>query len=278
MGGFIPAIVAASLKKILGFKLVVTFHYRADKQFIIKYKYFFELVLIHTNHLFVVSKKQLHNFNRVFNKNFSNKISVISNGFDPKSFYPMEMTKIRKKLNLPEDKKIILNVGNLLEVKGQKYLIKAIKEVKVKIPNLLCVIIGDGTLRECLEKKVQDLRIEKYVKIIGARPHNEIPLWMNAADLFVLPSLNEGNPTVMFECLACGKPFVGTKVGGIPEIIFSEDYGLLCEPANPEELKENILQALSEEWDHKKILKYAEKFIWDNISKKILEIYSGGMG
>lgn len=76
---------------------------------------------------------------------------------------------------------------------------------------------------------------------------------MNACDVFILPSLSEGNPTVMFECLGCGKPFVGTKVGGIPEIINSEDYSLLCEPANPKELAEKILIALDKGWDNEKI-------------------------
>lgn len=83
---------------------------------------------------------------------------------------------------------------------------------------------------------------------------------MNACDLFVLPSLSEGNPTVMFECLGCGKPFIGTKVGGIPEIIVSDDYGLLCEPANSEDLAEKILIALDKEWDEEKIRNYAKQF------------------
>ena len=79
--------------------------------------------------------------------------------------------------------------------------------------------------------------------------------------------------TVMFECLRCGKPFIGTKVGGMPEIITSEDYGLLCEPANPEERAEKILIALDKEWDSKKILKYAERFGWENIAKEIIVMY-----
>ena len=72
--------------------------------------------------------------------------------------------------------------------------------------------------------------------------------------------MGEGNPTVMFECLGCGKPFIGTKVGGIPEIIVSDDYGLLCEPANSEDLAEKILIALDKEWDEEKIRNYAKQF------------------
>jgi len=88
-----------------------------------------------------------------------------------------------------------------------------------------------------------------------------------------MPSLFEGNPTVMFECLACGKPFVGTMVGGISDIIISEEYGLLCKPASVDELTENILIALDKKWAQIKIVKYAEQFSWTNIIKKIIEVY-----
>ena len=85
--------------------------------------------------------------------------------------------------------------------------------------------------------------------------------------------MSEGNPTVMFEALGVGLPFIGTKVGGIPEIITSEDYGLLCEPANPEDLAEKILIALEKKWDKEKIRKYAQQFTWDNIVKQALKAY-----
>jgi len=96
---------------------------------------------------------------------------------------------------------------------------------------------------------------------------------MNSCDLFVLPSLNEGNPTVMFECLGCGKPFIGTKVGGIPEIIVSDDYGLLAEPTNSERLAETILLALDKNWDTTKIKAYSAQFTWAEIGKNIVDIY-----
>jgi glycosyltransferase involved in cell wall biosynthesis len=72
----------------------------------------------------------------------------------------------------------------------------------------------------------------------------------------------------MFECLGCGKPFIGPKVGGEPEIITSED-----EPANPEELAEKILIALDKEWDSEKIREYAERFRWGDIAEEIATVY-----
>ena len=96
---------------------------------------------------------------------------------------------------------------------------------------------------------------------------------MNASDLFVLPSLSESFGIVQIEAMACGVPVVATINGGSEEIITSEDYGLLVEPANPEDLAEKILIALNKEWDKEKIRKYAEQFTWERIAERIHEIY-----
>ena len=97
---------------------------------------------------------------------------------------------------------------------------------------------------------------------------------MNAADLFVLPSSDEGNPTVMFEALGIGLPFIGTKVGGIPEVITSEDYGLLVEPKNSIKLANEIIIALNKKWDNKKIRDYAKQFTWGNIASDTVALYN----
>jgi len=93
----------------------------------------------------------------------------------------------------------------------------------------------------------------------------------DATNLFVLPSLSLSVGVVQIEAMACGVPVVATRNGGSEEIILSEDYRLLCEPGNPEDLAEKILIDLEKEWDREKIRKYAEQFIWDNIAKKLLK-------
>ena len=201
-------------------------------------------------------------------------VKVIPNGFNDKIFHPMNSEECRKTLNLPIDKKIILTVGNLAEVKGHKYLIEAMSEIVKHRKDVLCIIVGSGKLKGKLEKQIKNLNLKNYVKLVGGKPHNEIPIWMNACDVFVLPSLNEGNPTVMFECLGCGKPFIGTRVGGVPEIITSDDFGLLCELADSDGLANNLLIAPDKEWDIKKIEGYSSQFTWDAISKDVLNVYS----
>lgn len=201
------------------------------------------------------------------------KVHYIANGYDPRKYHPIDMETARKSLGLQMDRKIILNISMLNKIKGQKYLIHSIDKLIKARNDIICYIGGNGPLRDDLEKEIASLNIQEYVKLVGFIPDGKMCLWMNSSDIFVLPSLGEGNPTIMFECLGCGKPFVGTKVGGVPEVITSEDYGLLVDPADPEDLAERILIALDREWDRDKILEYAEGYTWENIAKEIVGVY-----
>ena len=230
-----------------------------------------EYVLNTADHIITVSQSNLECIKKL---DVSTSVTVIPNGFKGDLFYPRDPSECKKTLNLPQNKKIILTVGNLEPVKGQAHLVEAVRKILQERKDILCVIIGAGKLRTALDRQIRSLGLEDYIVLAGGKPHSEIPLWMNACDLFVLPSLNEGNPTVMFEALGCGKPFVGTKVGGVPEVIASDDYGLLVKPADPEYLAEKILAALDREWDREAILRYAERFTWENIAKETMQVYT----
>jgi len=206
-------------------------------------------------------------------KKFNQNTHYIPNGFSPKKFYTIGRKKARGILEFPRNKKVLFSLGDLIERKGFHYLADAIAEIVKARMDVLCIIGGSGPMRKKLKKRINKLNLQEYVKLVGFIPDKDLTYWMNAADVFVLPSLSEGNPTVMFEALGVGLPFVGTKVGGVPEIITSEDYGLLVEPANPEDLAEKILIALEKEWDRGKIKKYAEQFTWENIAKRTVKVY-----
>ena len=201
-------------------------------------------------------------------------VCIIPNGYEQNVFKNILSSKAKEKLDLPEDKKIILSVGNLELIKGHKYLIEAIKEVVKREKNITCLIVGSGSEKKDLINLIDRLNLNNYIKLVGRRPHKEIPLWMNACDVFVLPSLNEGNPTVMFEALGCGKPFIGTNVGGIPEIITNKKLGIIVKPEEVNALADAILKALDKDWDKDYILNYAKQYSWDKIAAKIIGIYN----
>jgi glycosyltransferase involved in cell wall biosynthesis len=271
---FMSTITGALVSKICNKKLIVTFHYRPSQRFVKKYKRLFAFVLRNSKAFIVVSKKQKSIIEETF-PNLSNKIFVISNGFDSNYFRVIKKENCRKNLNLPKDKKTLLSVGNLLEVKGYKYLIEAVNEIVKYRKEILVIIVGFGHLKKKMEQQIKNLSLERHVHLVGAKPHDEIPIWINACDVFVLPSLAESFGIVQIEAMACGKPVVATYNGGSEEIITSEDYGFLVEPANPKVLAEKILIALDKKWDHERILRYAERFRWENIAKEIIEIYKG---
>jgi glycosyltransferase involved in cell wall biosynthesis len=263
---------AISLKKIYKVPVIITEHTsRAFKKSIDRKDPFYINTWKNADAIIRVRRGDLHLIESfgIAKEN----LFFIPNGFDPQKFHPMNPVECRRNLGLPKEKIIILTVGGLNSVKGHSYLINAIRGIISERKDILCIIVGYGKLKNTLQHQIDLLHLNDYIILAGGKPHDEIPIWMNACDIFVLPSLNEANPTVMFEALGCGKPFIGTKVGGIPEIIKSEIYGLLVTPANPEDLKEKILLALDRRWDHETILKYAEQFTWKEIADQILKIY-----
>lgn len=201
-------------------------------------------------------------------------IHHIPNGYDHKKFFALDKQLCREKLCLPTSTKIILNVGNLYsDIKGHFYLIESMKEVVSKRDDVLCFIVGDGVLRDKLETQISSSNLQNHVKIVGSKPHHEISLWMNACDLFVLPSLRESFGVVQIEAMACGKPVVATYNGGSEEIVISEDYGLLAEKENSNDLAEKIDFALDKIWNKEKIINYAEQYQWELICGQIQQIY-----
>lgn len=202
----------------------------------------------------------------------STDIRVAPNGFNKQIFKLMPQEEARLKLNLPLDKKIILTVGHLEKVKGHEFLLRALDQVFFTRKDLLVCIIGDGPLKDDLKQIAFHSTFKENICFLGSLPVSEIPFWMNASDIFVLPSLHEGNPTVMFESLGVGLPFVGSSVGGIPDII-SDSYGILCYPGDVNDLANKIMIALDKSWDRKIISQYGKKYGWDIISELMSNIY-----
>ncbi|RKY41051.1 MAG: hypothetical protein DRP76_00680, partial [Candidatus Omnitrophota bacterium] len=200
------------------------------------------------------------------------KIVVIPNGVDTDLFKPLERDRCRERLGLPQDKKIVLFVGNLVPVKGVDVLVEAFARLPA---DMLLVLVGDGPLKNRLQAKVKEFGIENNVIFVGRTRHEAIPYYMNACDIFCLPSLNEGCPNVILEALACGKFVVATKVGSISEIITSGDYGILVSPKNSEALAGAINKVLEKKWNPEGISKKVSNRNWTANAEKIYEELKG---
>lgn len=197
----------------------------------------------------------------------------IPNGYPPE-FRSMDREDCRRRLGLSPDAKVLFSLGYLVEQKGFAYLVEAMRRVADTRDDVICCIGGSGPLHEALQGRIDELDLADRVRLLGFVEDALVPVWMNAADLFVMSSLNEGNPTVMFEALGCARPFVGTRVGGIPEIIDSEDYGLLVDPADPTALADAIVAGLDRSWDLDRIRDYGRQFSWEAIGARLLVVYA----
>ena len=158
-------------------------------------------------------------------KRYNEQVYSIPNGFSP-TFHPIDTAVAREQLGLPGGAKIVFSLGHLIKRKGFNYLIDAMEQVCSQRDDVLCFIGGAGPERGGLQGQIDRLHLGEKVKLLGSLPGDQLTLWMNACDFFVLSSLSEGNPTVMFESFGCGKPFVGTRVGGVPKL--SPQRNMVC--------------------------------------------------
>jgi len=208
-------------------------------------------------------------------KRFTNRIIAIPNGYNDNIFYfSNNKINLRKKYNLLESDLILVNVANYLILqKNQINLLLAISILVKKYSNLKLFLIGMGKDKEKIISKIKELDLINNVFVIGPMSQHLMNDYFNLSDLFVLPSYAEGNPTVMFESLGTGLLYVGSAVGGVPEIIY-KDVGLLYnKPEDFNLLVEVIEKAINKRWDKITILNYSKNYTWDNIAKQILEVY-----
>jgi glycosyltransferase involved in cell wall biosynthesis len=150
----------------------------------------------------------------------SSRVRVVYDGIDSQLFHPGPRDAARARLakELDFQAPVVLFIGNLLPVKGLDVLIESFARPPLQGVDFTCLLIGQGPLRSRLEDQITRRGLQGRVKLLGPRPHDQLPDWYRAADLFVLPSYSEGVPVVLLEAIACGTPFVASRVGGIPEI------------------------------------------------------------
>jgi glycosyltransferase involved in cell wall biosynthesis len=148
------------------------------------------------------------------------RVRVVYDGVDSNVFNAGSRDAARARLGpeLEVRGPVVLFIGNLVPVKGLDILIEAFAILAREGVSFMGLLIGEGPLRPSLEAQIERHGLCARVKLLGPRPHDQLPDWYRAADLFVVPSRSEGVPVVLLESAACGTPFVASRVGGIPEI------------------------------------------------------------
>lgn len=235
------------------------------------WKKIIEKILESADFIITVSKYNLGYLEKL--KIDNRKVHIINNGFDEKKFFIQEKSLIRKNLNIKNKRKVCLSVGNLEKIKGHENLILAMRKLTKTNHDIDCYIIGNGSQYKKLKRLIVENDLTDRVFLLGHKQHSEIGNWINASDVFIIPSLRESASVVLLEALSCGRPVVATRVGIVPDVLISNEYGYIVNPNEIEELSEKIELALSREWDEKKIKELSSSFSWKRSVNEIIKIY-----
>lgn len=189
----------------------------------------------------------------------------IPNPIDSSVFYFKGKDLAKKEMNVSKDKKLLVFAADELSYtrKGFKHLLKALNE----LDNIHCVAIGNE----------QNIETKDNVQVEFAghlKSQDKLSQIYSAADLLVVPSLNDNLPNIIVEALCCGTPVVAFNVGGIPEMIVNNLNGFLTDEITPKSLANNIKMALAYNWDNENISELAlKKYSPTNCAKRYIEVY-----
>ena len=190
---------------------------------------------------------------------------------------------LRERLGLTPDDIVVAGIGRLLRVKGFEYLVAAHAHALEEFPQLRLVLVGDGDERGRLEERVRALEIADSVRFAGTAARDEIPAYLSAADIVVVPSVRyegyvDGLPNVALEAMAAGRPLVATDVGGLPELVRQGITGVLVAEKDPSALADGILE-LARDPDLRERLgaearrEICEERSWESVGRRYVELY-----
>ena len=196
----------------------------------------------------------------------ADKIEVVGNGVDTELFSPIDRKSARAQLKIPQDAKVLITVGALVERKGFHRVIEQLPRLLPTYPNLIYLVVGgpspEGDRSKELRRQVEVAGLSANVQFLGPLKPYELPIPLSAADVAVLASSNEGWANVILEAMACGCPVIASSVGGNAEVVCNRTLGAIYEFGNDEALYEKLASALAKEWDARALIDYAARNSW----------------
>ena len=202
------------------------------------------------------------------------RVEVIPNGVDSSAFSPMPMIEARALVGLPPDVPIVVTIANLVERKGVHLLIDAIATVTGAdgSPAHL-VVVGDGDEKERLVAQASRMGLSDRVHFVGMVGHKQLRPWFCAGDVSVLASSREGWPNAVMESLACGRGVIATRVWGTPEILTSEELGILVDERSAPALAEAMNRGLRHRFDPEAMQRFTAQSSWDRVAERVIGVF-----
>jgi glycosyltransferase involved in cell wall biosynthesis len=228
--------------------------------------------------LIAVSEGVRHSYQRIGVP--PERITTIANGVAPLR-HRIGRDAARAALGLDPQQPVVLTVGRLTHMKGQCSLVDAVPGLLARFPDLAVVLLGNGPLREALEKQAAELGVGGAVRFPGHRP--DARQLLAAADVFVLPSRHEGMPLVALEAMEAGLPVVATRVIGSEEVVEDGSTGALVRPADPAALEDAVGRLLADPDLRRRQgdagrLRYLAGFTRQRMARDTAAVYEAALG
>jgi len=189
---------------------------------------------------------------------------VIPNGYDPQIFRSLDKDQVRRQLGIyTEGYKYVGFVGDLIEIKRADKLIEIFELIRKRVSKVKFIVVGDGHLRGKMEKQAKRKGLD--ILFTGMLEQSEVASYMNAMDVMILPSRNEGFGAVVIEAQACGTCVIGSSNGGIPEAIGFPEYVVEESEGFEERFARKVVEVLNEGYDRDKFIKRTKSYTWESI-------------
>jgi glycosyltransferase involved in cell wall biosynthesis len=202
---------------------------------------------------------------------------TIHEGIDVAHVLAAPRVNVHEAFWLPHHAPLIGNVAALVPHKGQYHLIEAAHLVVQTVPDARFIILGEGELREHLERQVRERRLEKHVLLPGFR--TDVLGCIKGFDVFVMSSVTEGLGTSLLDAMACARPIVATRTGGIPEVVEDGVNGLLVEPRDDRAMADAIVRLLKDDglrqrMGHEGLARVQERFTVERMVAGTAGVYA----
>jgi glycosyltransferase involved in cell wall biosynthesis len=196
------------------------------------------------------------------------KITVLRNGVDLKLFRPLDRQATRKRLGLTGP--TLISVGHLIERKGHDLVVEAMPSLQ----GFTLMIAGEGPEKARLERRIAELGLGDRVRMLGARPHAELPELYGAADALVLASSREGWANVLLEAMACGTPAVASPIWGNPEVVAKPEAGILMTERSAKGIVDAVRALFGPRMPSREATRaYASAFSWDATTQGQIDLF-----
>jgi len=203
-------------------------------------------------------------------KRISSEVHTINPGVDTDQFSPDGPT-------IETDGPTVLFVGRFVPAKNLTLLVEAFADVVEHFPSAELMLIGDGPLRNRIEKRIRELGIQNRVRMPGYVDNADLPQYYRSADVFVLSSRRENHPITLLEAMSCGTPVITPDIGAISDIVDNETNGLLYLPDSLDDLRESLKQLLSDSSFRSQLgtagrKKMQKEYDWRRQSKRLYKL------